>query len=91
MAVEIEVTRENPTPAILALVNPTRKKGKTKMARETNADKIARLESELETTQAALDEANDRLAQIYDLSAEEIEPEDLEDSDLDEGEEESED
>jgi hypothetical protein len=86
MAVAIEVTRENPEPAILALVNPARKKGKTQMARETNADKIARLESELETTQAALDEANDRLAQIYDLSAEEIEPEDFEeeDSDLDE-------
>jgi hypothetical protein len=49
------------------------------------------LREELDTTQAALDEANTRLAQIYDLSSEEIEPEDFEESDLDEGEEESED
>ncbi len=36
------------------------------------------LRSELESTQQALDEANDRLSQIYDLSAEEVEPEDFE-------------
>ncbi len=87
---------ENPAPSTLALINPISKRSKTTMPR---AKSVATLEAEienlqsenldlqesLETTEQALDEANGRLAQIYDLSSEEIEPEDFE-----EGEEEEE-
>lgn len=96
MAVTIEVTRENPEPSILALVNPVSKRRKH-MARTKGPtvtelrDENESLREENETLQAALDEANNRLAQIYDLSAEEIEPEDFEDTESEdtEGEEES--
>lgn len=61
---------ENPEPMTLALINPNEE---TCMARtpEDYEDEIERLES-------ALDEANSRLARIYDLSSEEIAPEDYE-------------
>jgi hypothetical protein len=50
---------ENPAPSILALVNPIHKpqKGRINMARETQAEKIQRL-------QAELDEANERIEEM---------------------------
>jgi predicted RNase H-like nuclease (RuvC/YqgF family) len=85
---------ENPAPAILALVNPRRKEMARAKSVATLEAEIESLQSEnqelqdsLETTEAALDEANSRLASIYDLSSEEIAPEDFsEDSDLEDEE-----
>jgi hypothetical protein len=92
MAVEIEVTRENPAPPILALVNPNRKtkKGKKHMARETQAEKIARLESELDEATSRIEELEDeRQGALSALSSaygvEVLDDEDLDDEDFDEG------
>jgi hypothetical protein len=89
---------ENPAPSTLALVNPISKRSRATMPR---AKSVATLEAEIENlrndnlelqesldlTETALDEANSRLAQIYDLSGEEIDPEDFsEDSDLEDEE-----
>jgi len=69
MATQIEVTRQNSKGEKFMAKGPTAAE-----LREENEE----LRSELESTQQALDEANDRLSQIYDLSAEEVEPEDFE-------------
>jgi hypothetical protein len=60
----------NPQPMSLAVINPNEE---THMPRTTED-----YEDEIERLEMALDEANSRLARIYDLSSEEIEPEDYE-------------
>jgi hypothetical protein len=64
----------------LALVNPHREE--KHMARSQNPT-YEELREELEATQMALEEANDKLNQIFDLAAEEPEPEDFEEDDFD--------
>lgn len=86
MAVEIEVTRENPTPSVLALVNPNRKpkKGKKHMPRETNAQKIARLEARVQELEDERLDALEALG-VEIIDDDEDEDEDFEDEDEDAG------
>jgi Skp family chaperone for outer membrane proteins len=78
MATTTEVTRENPK----SKGSATMPRGKSAATLEKEIERLEAengdLQSELENTQAALDDANDRLSQIYDLSSEEPEPEDFE-------------